>query len=244
MKLRIDDIGYGGLKLIQSPGAFCYGTDAVLLADFARASRTDRVAELGSGNGAASFILWGKYRPAHITGIEFQHDAAELARQSAELNGLSSVIEFIEADVLDTEAILPAGSMDLVISNPPYTEKGRGPVNPSGPLQLARHETTAGLEDFIRVASVLLRLRGRLCMVHRPSRLADIICLSRAWGLEPKRLQMVRPFAGEAANIMLIECVKGGGKELAVLPDLAVRNADESYTIAMQSIYNTFLTEQ
>ena len=130
--------------------------------------------------------------------------------------------------------------MDLVISNPPYTEKGRGPVNPSGPLQLARHETTATLEDFFKAAAWLLRLKGRLCMVHRPSRLADIVCTARACGLEPKRLQMVRPFEGQAPNILLIECVKGGGKELTVLPDIIVRNADESYTDTMLRIYNTY----
>ena len=32
---RIDDTGFGGLKLIQDPAEFCYGIDSVLLADFA-----------------------------------------------------------------------------------------------------------------------------------------------------------------------------------------------------------------
>jgi hypothetical protein len=29
---RIDNIGFGNLRLIQKPGDFCYGIDAVLLA--------------------------------------------------------------------------------------------------------------------------------------------------------------------------------------------------------------------
>ena len=32
---RLDEIGFGGLRLIQKPEEFCYGVDAVILADFA-----------------------------------------------------------------------------------------------------------------------------------------------------------------------------------------------------------------
>lgn len=30
---RIDEIGFGGYKLIQKPEEFCYGVDSVLLSD-------------------------------------------------------------------------------------------------------------------------------------------------------------------------------------------------------------------
>ena len=39
MTERIDQIGFGGLELIQEPAEFCYGVDAVLLADFAAPQR-------------------------------------------------------------------------------------------------------------------------------------------------------------------------------------------------------------
>ena len=44
---RIEDIGFGGLKLIQESESFCYGIDAVILADFAY--RT-----------CSSFWTWGR----------------------------------------------------------------------------------------------------------------------------------------------------------------------------------------
>ena len=37
--LRIDEIGFASLKVIQNPHWFCYGIDAVLLADFAKKKR-------------------------------------------------------------------------------------------------------------------------------------------------------------------------------------------------------------
>ena len=37
---RIDDLQFRGLKIIQNPEYFCFGTDAVLLADFATVKKT------------------------------------------------------------------------------------------------------------------------------------------------------------------------------------------------------------
>ena len=39
---RIDDLQRGGLRIIQQESGFRFGTDAVLLADFAKAKRGER----------------------------------------------------------------------------------------------------------------------------------------------------------------------------------------------------------
>ena len=57
---RIDDIGFGGLKLIQKPEEFCYGIDAVMLADFAAQRHkgpTDVIVDLGTGTGISPLII-------------------------------------------------------------------------------------------------------------------------------------------------------------------------------------------
>ena len=46
---RIDDLMRNGLKLIQQEDGFRFGTDSVLLADFAIYGRMERVADLGTG---------------------------------------------------------------------------------------------------------------------------------------------------------------------------------------------------
>ncbi|MBQ1401523.1 MAG: SAM-dependent methyltransferase, partial [Firmicutes bacterium] len=49
---RVDDTGFGGLKLVQRPDEFCYGVDAVLLASAAAESGAFRtIADLGAGTG-------------------------------------------------------------------------------------------------------------------------------------------------------------------------------------------------
>ena len=48
---RVDDLQFRGLKLIQNPESFCFGTDAVLLADFATVKKNAAVCDLGTGTG-------------------------------------------------------------------------------------------------------------------------------------------------------------------------------------------------
>lgn len=236
MAVRKDEIGFGGYVLYQDDEGFCYGVDAVLLADFSLAGASDRVIDLGTGTGVVPLIIEAKYSPKEIVGVEKQSGSYELALRNASENGLEGKISFVNADVKDIRDCFEAESFDIVTSNPPYMEGGRGPVSPNRKKYDARTETSAGLEDFISAAAYLLKKGGRFCMVHRPSRLADIIEYSRKYKLEPKRLRMVAPHKGENANIVLIELVKGAGKELTVLPELAVRSED-GYTEEIEKIY-------
>lgn len=240
---RIDNTGFGNIKLIQDPEQFCYGVDAVILADFANTLCPDynRVADLGTGNGIIPFILSHKNKNAVITGIEVQSEAAEMARRSCKINDLENRVDFIESDVVEILAgsILTeeGGSFDLVTCNPPYFSKGGAIPSSSKCKFIARHETTAEVEDFIKAAAVLLKRKGHFCMVHRPSRLADIFFFCRKHGLEPKNMRLVAPKTGEAPNIVLIHCIKGGGKELNVMKELVVYGESGSYSDDIETIY-------
>ncbi|MCR4804213.1 MAG: tRNA1(Val) (adenine(37)-N6)-methyltransferase [Clostridia bacterium] len=236
MAIRTDDTGFG-LLLLQDPDAFCYGVDAVLLADYCRADAKDRLLDLGAGNGAASFIAYGKYKPAKVLGIELQRSAADLANESARLNRVETCVSFLCGDVKAIRNMVDRNSFSVVLCNPPYFEAGRGPVPPSDTALSARYETTATLEDFIRAAAYALEPAGRFVLVHRPSRLPDIFESCRRNGLEPKRMRFVQPKPGASPNIVLACAVKGGGKELQVDPPLCVRGADGRYTDELQAIY-------
>ncbi len=238
MTVRADDIGFGGLKLLQDTEGFRYGVDAVLVADYSKASPSDTVLDLGSGNGAAAFVTLGKYAPASVTGIELQKGLAELAAESARINGVEDRIRFLQGDVKDIRTLVEGGSFSLVICNPPYGEAGRGLLSERDASYIARHETTASLRDFARAASYALQPGGRFVLVHRPSRLPDIFEACRANGLEPKRMRMVAPRPGAAPNIVLVSAVKGGGRELTAEPTLFVRDEGGAYSEELQKIYN------
>jgi len=246
---RVDDTGFGQLRLIQKPEEFCYGVDAVILADFAskyvvsasvRNGSDVTAVDLGTGTGIIPLVLSHKTRWARLTGIEVQQGSFDRACRNAELNNLEDRMSFINGDVKDFGVAWGEelkGKVDVVTSNPPYTENTGGLKNANSAKTIARHETTANLEDFIRCAAGLLKNKGDFFMVHRPSRLVDICCLGRKYGLEPKDMCFVSPNGETAPNIILVHLVKGGGRQLKVLDPLYVYNMDGTYTDKLRECY-------
>lgn len=237
MAERMDEIGFGGLRLIQNTDYFCYGIDAVLLAELAARGRHRNIADLGTNNGVIPVILGGLLPQAQITGVEVQAEPAALAVRNAALNGFQDRIRIIHSDILDLAEHAAPESFDAVTCNPPYTAKGAGIVNEGDGLRAARHETTASLEDFIRCAAMLLKDRGAFYMIHRPARIVDISCACREHRLEPKLLQLISPRRGEKPNLMLLVCRKNGGRELKLAQPLAVYGDDGGYTEEILQIY-------
>ena len=238
---RIEEIGFGGLKLIQKPEAFCYGVDAVVLADFACSAfpRFRKCVDLGTGTGVIPLIMSHKNKNAEFRGIDVQEGFVDMAGRSCLLNGLEHRISFHHGDVSKPDDdVFPAGSADMVVCNPPYFSRGGAIPGDNREKFIARHEASATVEDFIKTAAKLLEKKGHFCMVHRPSRLVDIFCCCRRHGLEPKDMRMVAPRQGRAPNIVLVHCVKGGGKELKLHNELYVYAADGAdYSDEIQQIY-------
>lgn len=240
MAERTDDAGFGGIRVIQS-SEFGYGIDSVLLASFAAGetganaiAAGSRVADLGTGSGIVAFILSHKVEGSLITGYEVQDAVCDRAVRALALNGLEGRVAFVNCDIKDIEG---AADLDAVVSNPPYFRKKGAIASASEERYISRHESTAGIDDFILAAAGMLRTGGGLYLVHRPDRLADIMSGMRDHGIEPKFLQMVAPREGEAPNIVLICGIKGAGPELRVLPQIAVRGSDGSYTPDIQRAY-------
>lgn len=233
---RIDDLQCRGRLLIQNSKVFCFGTDAVLLANYARVNPGDKCMDLCTGNGIIPILMEAKTKGAHFTGIEIQEISARLAMRNVRLNNADDKISILWDDVKNAAAVCGAGVFDVVTVNPPYMNENHGLVNPSEPKAIARHEILCSLEDIIRQASGILKFKGRFYMVHRPQRLVQIFELCRRYSLEPKRIRLVYPYAGKNANMVLIEAVRGGNSQLTVEPPLVVYNDDKTYTDACNEL--------
>ena len=201
----IDDLDLKGLKLIQKEKAFRFGIDAVLLSDFANVKSKHRAIDLCTGTGIVPFLLYGKYNPKEVWGIEIQEEMEEMARRSSKLNGTEDIVKFKCADLKDKNLVKELGRFDVLTVNPPYKLNNAGIVNPNDKLAIARHEILCNLEDVIAAARRLLKDNGRMFIVHRPERLADIFGLMRKYNIEPKRVKMVQPNVNKAPNIVLVE---------------------------------------
>lgn len=218
-----------------------FGTDTVLLADFAAPRPTDRAVELGSGCGAIP-LLWRRDRaPAHITAVELQPEACALLRQSAARNGLEETIDVVQADLRALSGVLPAGSFHLVVCNPPYKPAGTGIVNPDPSRRLARHEEGCTLAEVAEAAARLLQFGGRFCLCQRPERLCDVLEAFRRAGLEPKRLRFVQQRAAKAPKLFLVEGRRGGKPGgLVTLPTLFLEDASGASSEEMEKIYGSY----
>lgn len=233
---NVDDLQLNGLMLIQKTDGFKFGVDSVLLSDFANVKKKHKVIDLCTGTGIIPFLLYGKYNPYSIKGIEIQEDMVEMANRSVKLNGAYN-IEFIHRDLKDINFLKTIEKADVITVNPPYKLNNAGIVNPSDKLSIARHEVLCNLENVIEASRILLKDNGRLFMVHRPERLADIITLMRKYKIEPKRIRMVHPNKNKAPNIVLVEGQRDGGAFLKWDAPIYVYNEDGSYSDEINKIY-------
>ncbi len=234
---RMDDLHRCGYRIIQNAKKFCFGMDAVLLTGFAAVKPGARVIDLGTGTGVIPILLEAKTQGSHFTGLEIQGEMAEMARRSVELNHLQEKIDIVEGDIKEASKRFGRASFDVVTCNPPYMENFHGLKNPMDEKAIARHEVLCTLEDVLREGAALLREGGSLCMVHRPRRLAEIIARMAEYKLEPKRMRLVYPLADREANMVLIEGVKGGGRQLRVEPPLIVYKEPGIYNPEIHEIY-------
>ncbi|WP_081606326.1 tRNA1(Val) (adenine(37)-N6)-methyltransferase [Clostridium thermobutyricum] len=228
--------------LIQKKDGFKFGVDAVLLSHFANVKKKHRVIDLCTGTGIIPFLLEGKYSPKDILGIEIQDEFVDMANRSATLNKTHN-ISFISEDLKNLKALKNIDKADVITVNPPYKLNNAGIVNPSDKLAIARHEIMCNLENVIEASRILLKDNGRIYMVHRPERLADIITLMRKYKIEPKRIQMVHPKLGKAPNIVLVEGQRDGGAFLKWDAPLYVYNEDGSISDEINKIYGRDVNE-
>ncbi|GIP19586.1 hypothetical protein J40TS1_52280 [Paenibacillus montaniterrae] len=221
---RIDDLlTDSGLKIIQSREVFSFSLDAVLLARFAKLPKRGRIADFCTGNGVIALLCSDKTE-AQIDAIEIQPRLAEMARRNVTMNDLQHRIEVIEEDLRSYALHAGNGIYHAITVNPPYMRPAAGDKNDNEHYAIARHELYCTIEDIAKATCKLLRPGGKLFMVHRPSRLADIIQSLRNWKIEPKVIQFVHPNQHGEANMVLIEAIRDGRPDLRVLPPQIVYN--------------------
>lgn len=226
---RIDDLQRNGYVIIQDPGKFCFGMDAVLLSGFCTVKSGEHVLDIGTGTGIIPILLEAKTKGEHFTGIEIQEESADMAARSVAMNGLSEKIDIICGDIRQGKDLFEQDSFHVVVSNPPYMIGEHGLKCGQEPMTIARHEVMCTLEDVISEGSRVLKDKGRFYMVHRPFRLVEIFETFRKYHLEPKRMRLVYPYADKEPNMVLLEALKGGRSRLTVEKPLIVFEAEGQY---------------
>ena len=217
-----------------------FGTDASLLAGFSSPSVKESACDLCTGCGIIPMLWLRDGRSSHMCGVELQHDGAELARRSVEINGAEDRIEIVEGDLKTLRHSNEFGPFDVVTANPPYKPVGTGIISGSDGEKITRHEVACTIYDVAEAASRLLKYGGRFCVCHRPERLCDVLEAMRLAGIEPKRLRFVVQHRGGEPWLVLVEGRKGGKKGLRVQSELVIQNENGEYTEEVRKMYGGF----
>lgn len=196
-----------------------HSIDPILLADFVEARKGDKIIDLGTGSGVIPICLAKKFKDIKIVGLELQDGLVKKARE----NIREETIEIIKGDIRDVKSLFDAESFDIVAGNPPYRKANDGRINPDREKAIARHEIEITLSQFIKAGRYLLKNMGSLNIIYHPYRLTELLSLMTENKIAPKRIQFVHPKIDSKAEMVMVEGIKNGRHELAVMKPLIMQ---------------------
>ena len=235
-KLKREPLGRGYFVNVTPHHTF--GTDAVVLSYFANPKKKDKLVDLGTGCGIIPLLMLRDSKISQAVGIDISTEATDLAEKTVaelEINNF----KVINSDLNDLKGKIDFGFYNLVTCNPPYKAPNAGLKNPDIVESVARHEVACTLEDIVSVGAKLLQTGGRLCMCHRPERLAELMSLMSKYKVEPKRLRLVAQRKGEEPWLVLVEGRRSGNIGLRIEPTLYVEENGE-FSPEMIEIYGVY----
>lgn len=234
---RLDELQRNHYKIIQNQKKFRFGMDAVLLSGFTIVKKNEIVLDLGTGTGIIPILLEAKTEGKLFFGLEIQQESADMAKRSVQINKQEEKVKIVEGDLKQASNIFGKEMFDVVVTNPPYMKQFHGLQNPNHAKSIARHEIFCNLEDVIRESASVLKNNGRLYMVHRPFRFAEIIQELKKYRLEPKRVRFVYPYVDREPNMVLIEAMKNRNCGMKIEAPLIVYRAPNLYTKEILDLY-------
>lgn len=226
-----DDLKLFNLQLFQPRHGYRYSLDPLLLARFCAPVQTGgTIADLGAGCGIIALVLARINPTASVVAVENNPEMTALIERNIQHNDLGGRVSVQGEDVINLRKSCPDSTFDLVVSNPPFRTAGSGRVSPRAGRDTARHETTAGLADFIAAAKYLVRPSGRICFIQLPSRLPEFLSLAVQMKLSVLRVRMIHSTVQSPATMFMAELAKGRNSAPVVESPLFVRDLDGEYT--------------
>lgn len=192
--------------LEQADGSYRFGLDALLLAagaiTFIDENLPAKIAELGTGCGAALFGVALKRPNARCLGIEREPELFLCAAENALKLGLFERCEFLRANLRDDLGCCLdwQGCCDAVIANPPWRRAQNGRISPSFLRRRALWQEQDTFELFCNAACRLLTDNGNFCVILPENQMKQFVKTAEKSGLH---LAIAMPFMGFAESGIL-----------------------------------------
>lgn len=234
----LEELGRAGLRLIQPKKQFRYGTDSVLLSDFAASKRFSRAVDLGAGSGVIGLLIAARAPAAQVDCVEIQPWAADILGRNIELNGMKDRMRSFAMDMREAAAVLGREKYDLAVSNPPYYDAATSLRSPREQINTARQDGECSPDELCAAAFSLIKTGGRFAVVYPAARAMAVLRAMEANRITPKRIRCVQDMPSRAPKLLLVEGVKQGGEGLNWLPPLILHDESGAETDEYRRIYN------
>ncbi len=232
-----DSLFEGKIQVIQPIDGYRFSIDSVILAGLSAPVSGATVLDLGTGCGVIPLILAYKISNIFLTGVELQSELAELASLNIKRNGMQDRISILHQDLCTLSTTTLGGTVDYVISNPPYRPKQSGRINPNSQKAVARHELAMNLSELITTVRNVLRVGGKFITIYPAERLTDLIYQMRKKSIEPKTLHMIFSRKDESAKLVVVEGVRAGRPGIQKINPFVIYRPDGRYTAEMMQIF-------
>ncbi|MEO0392187.1 MAG: methyltransferase [Pseudomonadota bacterium] len=226
--VTVDKVLGGQLTLRQPEVGYRFAIDPVLMAAAVPAGAGDRVLDLGSGVGTASFCLLKRAPRADVSGLELQPDLNQLAIANAADNGVSDQVAFMPGDLKD-RSHFPQKSFNHVMANPPHFADGSHTPPGHAGKAAANLEAGATLKDWVKAACYWAKDRGTITFIHRADRVHQVLqAMDNRCG--DINIMPFWPRANRPARRVLVQALKGSRGPARVLPGITLHDPVNKYT--------------
>ena len=212
----------GRVRLRQPARGYRAGLDAALLAAAVPATAGERVFEAGCGAGAVLMQVAARRPGVALAGLERDPAMAALAAGNATLNGVGERTAIRQGDVAAGFRALGLEPFDWAVSNPPFFDDA-GALRAPAEGKRGAWMADDGLAAWTGFLLKAVREGGRIVVIHRADRLADLLALlgekAGSFAVRP-----VHPFADEPAKRVLVQAIKTGRAPLRLLPPLVLHD--------------------
>ena len=216
----------GRVRLRQPVKGYRAGMDAALLAAAVDAKPGERLIEAGCGAGAVLMQVAARRSGVILAGLERDATAAGLARENASLNGVDDRTTILSGDVAQGFRALDLPAFDWAVSNPPFFDDP-GALRAPAPGKLGAWMADDGLKTWTAFLLKAVREGGKIVVIHRADRLADLLALlgdkAGSFAIRP-----IHPYADQPAKRVLVQAVKTGKAPLRLLPPLVLHDRTDA----------------
>ena len=200
--IQKNDLFDYGTFIYQNSDYFKFSIDSILLAEFVKAKKNQKILDMCCGNAPIPLILSTKDGSLQIDAVEIQKEVYELAKKSIEEDGFRN-INLYNCDI---KYFYSTKKYDIVICNPPFFKiEEKSVLNDNIIKRIARHEVAITLKEVVEIAKKNLTDNGKFYIVNRVNRFLETINELQKQKLGIRKICFVYTKDNSPAEFFLVE---------------------------------------